>query len=119
MVEQPCPCLDAPLASDQYEVVAHLGVDTTHGRYGEVTIRRCRHCGRWWLHYLVEYEAFSGSGRYFMGLIAPFDAKALTPKVAVSYLNSLDWHLHGGSYFGGKAGRSQGRVQVDLWPDCR
>jgi hypothetical protein len=114
MRKQPCPCLDAPLTFDRYEVIAYLGVDTTHGRYGEVTIRRCRHCGRRWLHYRVEYEAFPGSGRYFMGLIAPHAAETLTPEAAVPYLNSLEWHLYGGSYFGGKAGRSRGTVQVDL-----
>jgi hypothetical protein len=111
---QPCPCLEAPLASSQYEVIAYLGVDTAHGRYGEVTLRRCRHCGCRWLHYQVEYEAFSGSGRYFMGLITPQSAETLTAEAAVSYLNSLDWHLYGGSYFGGKAGRTRGKVQVDL-----
>jgi len=114
MCEQPCLCLDAPLASNQYELIAHLGVDTTRGRYGEVTIRRCRHCGRWWIHYHVEYEAYSGSGRTFMGLITPHAAETLRPEAAVSYLNSLDWHLYSGSYFGGKAGRTRGPVQVDL-----
>lgn len=114
MREQPCPCLDAPLASDRYEVIARLAVDTAHGRYGEVTIKRCRHCGRRWLHYRVEYEAFPGSGRYFMGLIAPRSGETLTPEAAVPYLNGLDWHLYGGSYSGGRAGRSCGKVQVDL-----
>lgn len=114
MCEQPCPCLDAPLASNQYELIAYIGVDTTHGRYGEVTIRRCVRCGRLWIHYHVEYEAFPNSGRTFMGLITPHAAETLRPAVAVSYLNSLDWHLYSGSYFGGKAGRARGQVQVDL-----
>ena len=114
MVTRPCSCLNAPLAADQYEIVAHLGVDTTHGRYGEVEIWRCEQCQRWWLHYRVEYEAFPGSGRYFMGLIRPNAAERLTPEAAVPYLNHLRWHLYGGSYFGGKAGRARGKVQVDL-----
>lgn len=109
-----CPCLYAPLASDQYKVVAYLGIDPTHGRYGEVTIRACRHCGCWWLHYLVEYEAFPHSGRYFMGLIAPYVAETLRPEAAVPYLNALDWHLYGGSYFGRQAGRASDQVRVDL-----
>jgi hypothetical protein len=102
------------LAADQYEIVADLGVDTTCGRYGEVTIWRCRRCARWWLHYCVEYEAFPRSGRCFMGRIAPRVAKTLRPEAAVPYLDRLDWHLYGGSYFEGQAGRSRGNVQVDL-----
>src|SRR5665213_1642351 len=39
------------------------GRDETEGRFADVTLNRCRTCGRTWLRYLVEYEAFSRSGR--------------------------------------------------------
>lgn len=107
-------CLDEPMASDHYEEVGDIGVDTTNGRYGNVTVRQCRLCGRYWLHYHVEYEAFTGSGRYFMGLITREAARVLSPDAAVEYLNGLDWHLYGGSYFGGLKGRSTGEIPVDL-----
>lgn len=96
-----------------YEKVRFIGIDTTNGRFGEVNLWQCRKCGRYWLHYLVEYEAFTGSGRYFMGLITPLVADSLSPRGAVDYLNGLDWHLFGGSYFG-KKGRSTGEVHADL-----
>jgi hypothetical protein len=76
-------------------------------------VRRCKRCSRHWLHYLAEYEAFPRSGRWFMGLIAPERAQALSPGEAVDYLNSLDWHFYGGSYFG-RAGRSSREVQADF-----
>jgi hypothetical protein len=113
MTEQECDCLRAPLPFDQYEQILNVGTDETNGRFGEVSVRRCKRCGRYWLHYLVEYEAFSKSGRWFMGLIAPERAQAICPEEAVEYLNSLDWHFYGGSYFGG-TGKSSGRVQADL-----
>jgi len=98
---------------DRYNIVKHLGVDKTHGRFGEVELWQCKNCGRFWLHYLVEYEAFTGSGRYFMGLITEEVADTISPEKAVEYLNKLDWHLYGGSYFGGK-GKSKNNVQADL-----
>jgi hypothetical protein len=109
-----CPCLHEPQPFDRYTLVRSVGVDETHGRYGEVTIRECRQCGRWWLHYAVEYEAFTGSGRYFMGLIRPRVARSLAPDEAVAYLERLRWHLYGGSYYDGRKGRSRGEIQVDL-----
>lgn len=108
-----CVCLDLPLPFYHYEEVRHVGVDPQNGRYGQVTLRRCLHCQRLWLHYFVEYEAFSRSGRYFMGLITPEAAETITAETAVEYLDRLDWHLYGGSFFG-RAGRSTTRgVYVD------
>jgi len=98
---------------NQYNKVKFIGVDETNGRFGEVSIWQCKTCGRYWLHYLVEYEAFTGSGRYFMGLITQKIADTLSPNTAIEYLNELDWHLYGGSYFGRK-GRSANKVNADL-----
>ncbi|MBN1641194.1 MAG: hypothetical protein JXA09_08155 [Anaerolineae bacterium] len=109
-----CACLRQPLPADQYELLGSIGVDQTGGRYGRVTLKRCTRCGRWWLHYAVEYEAFGGSGRYYMGLISPRRARRLRADEAAAYLDRLPWHLYGGSYYDGRAGRSRGRVRVDL-----
>lgn len=114
MSDKQCSCLDEPRSFDQYEEVRRLGVDPTSGRYGEVGLLRCKRCGRYWLRYQVEYEAFTGSGRYFMGLITLEKAESLAPDEAFDYLNQLDWHLYGGSYFFGKKGRSTGKVDVDV-----
>lgn len=101
-----CICLDLPLPFFHYEELKHIGVDSANGRYGQVTLRRCLHCQRLWLHYFVEYEAYSRSGRYFMGVVTPQAAETITAETAVEYLESLDWYLYGGSYFDGKTGRS-------------
>jgi len=109
-----CICLDLPQPFYHYEKVKFVGRDETNGRFGEVNLRRCLHCGRLWVHYFVEYEAYRASGRYFMGLITPEDAEKLTAETAVVYLNSLDWHLYGGSFFDGVVGRATGEhVYVD------
>jgi hypothetical protein len=112
MIEQDCVCLNEPRHFEQYDRIKFLGVDETEGRFGEVSIWRCKRCSRYWLHYLVEYEAIAASGRYFMGLITQEKAETLAPNEAIDYLNGLGWHLYGGSFFGGK-GRSAGKVDVD------
>ena len=99
-----CPCHLTPLPWDRYAEVAFLGMDSTAGRFGEVTLLRCTACGQHWLRYALEYEHLAESGRFFLGPIAPEVARGLAPEAAVGYLESLDWHLYGGSYF-----RSQGR----------
>ena len=108
-----CICLDFPQPFYHYEKVKFVGRDETNGRFGEVNLRRCLHCGRLWVHYFVEYEAFRASGRYFMGLITAEDAEKLTAETAVSYLESLDWHLYGGSYFEGVGRSTSKHVYVD------
>lgn len=108
-----CECLNEPMGFDQYNIVKDLDRDETNGRFGEVELWQCKKCGRFWLHYLVEYEAFKGSGRYFMGLITQEVANALAPDKAIEYLDQLEWHLYGGSYFGRK-GKSTGKVNADL-----
>lgn len=113
MKSHSCKCLEKPLPFEQYETVKNIGIDKTNGRFGEVEIWRCKKCARLWLRYFVEYESFAKSGRYFMGLISPSEIEDLTPEDAISYLNRLDWHLFGGSYFGGQ-GTSSAPIQADI-----
>jgi hypothetical protein len=90
-----------------------VGIDETNGRYGEVTLKQCTHCGRYWLHYFVEYEHRKSSGRWYMGLITPEQAQTLQPQAAVAYLEKLDWNFYGGSYFDGRNGKGHGNIFVD------
>ena len=113
MTQDTCECLDEPMLFSQYDVVRYLGRDETGGRFGDVELWQCKICQRLWLHYLVEYEAFSRSGRYFMGLITPEAASMLRADEAIEYLDNLEWHLYGGSYFGRK-GKSRSKVDVSL-----
>ena len=88
-----------------------VGRDETEGRFADVTLNLCRTCGRTWLRYLVEYEAFSRSGRWARGLISEADANTISPETAVAHLNGLEWYLYGGSYFDGISGRRSGPMR--------
>jgi hypothetical protein len=112
MDEQPCNCLNAPLPADQYQPIRFIGVDKTNGRFAAVNLWQCKTCARCWLHYLWENEGFTASGRYYMSLITPEAAEGLTPETAVAYLNQLDWHLYGGSYYNGRQGRANQSVNL-------
>jgi hypothetical protein len=76
-----------------------VGVDTASGYFGEVRIERCRKCGREWLKYLYEQEAFTKSGRWYRGLLAPGQAREVTADTALDVLAGLPWHFYGGSFY--------------------
>ena len=84
--------------------------------YGEVTILRCTRCERCWLHYLMEYEYLTASGRWCEGEISPEVAASLTPNNAVQLFNSMEWFHCSGSAFGGKLRRVTGPVATWLTP---
>ncbi|MCP4368796.1 MAG: hypothetical protein GY797_11890 [Deltaproteobacteria bacterium] len=108
-----CLCLDLPLHSNYYEDVKFIGVDETNSRFGQVTLKQCRHCKRYWLYYFVDYHFVRKSLRYFMGLITLEVAKSITPETAVDYLESLEWHLYGGGYFDGTGKSKSKYIPVD------
>ncbi len=101
-----CRCLRPPLTHTDFERHA-VGVDETGGRFAEVAVECCRHCGQWWLEYAYEVEAVSRSGRWYRGAITGAQAGALTPEVAPTVLAGLPWHLYGGSYFDTTGARSE------------
>jgi hypothetical protein len=106
-------CVDPQCRFDAFNQT-DIGVDETNGRFGSVDIYCCKDCGRCWLHYHVEYEAFSRSGRWFRGLITPEQAASVTPENAAALLASLPWYFYGGSYFDTPGKQGSGPVQVDL-----
>jgi hypothetical protein len=111
MTDLHCDCLDtSPAEYDE----SFVGVDMTKGRFGDVSIRVCRTCGRQWLFYHVEYESFTGSGRWYAGLLETEASDEVSPESAVSYLESLPWHVVGGPYFGHSRRRGTGDIFVDL-----
>ena len=92
-----------------------VGVDLRNGRYGQVTLHRCDGCGAQWLHYQVEYEAFTRSGRWFCGRVEEGSASDLSAPNAVATLAQLPWYWVGGSYFDGEVAKRSGPVPVDLY----
>src|SRR5215218_5591577 len=103
-----CPCLEESLADYRDYDLTFIGVDETAGRFAEIEVGHCRRCGRYWLHYRWEIEAFSRSGRWYRGLISQAQAHTITPHNAASLLESLEWYFAGGSYYEGKIHRASG-----------
>jgi hypothetical protein len=107
-----CRCMTPPFDYRDFHSVP-VGIDTTNGRCGEVSIETCKRCGAEWLHYLVEYEGFTGSGRWYRGLLAEEMRGSLTPERAVTLLEALPWHFYGGSFFHSTGRRGSGPILVD------
>ncbi len=107
-----CKCME-PTHRGPFDSM-YVGTDETHGRFGEVSIKTCKLCGNKWLYYFVEYEAFTASGRWYMGLVSEEVARTVTPETAVSVLESLEWRISGGSYFRSTGRKGAGPIRVDL-----
>ncbi len=107
-----CKCME-PKNRGGFDSVL-IGIDETHGRFGEVSIQTCNRCGNKWLYYFVEYEAFSESGRWYRGLVTEDVARSVTPETAVTVLENLDWRISGGSYFRSTGRKGTGPIHVDL-----
>ncbi len=104
-----CAC-DDPQA--RYTVFDAEFVGTEPEHYGEVSLLTCRQCQRVWLRFQLEYEAFTASGRFYRGLISRKAAQQVTPENAVAILESLEWCIYGGSYFGHAGKRFEGSIKV-------
>lgn len=107
-----CRCLHPRFDPRDFESV-RVGVDKGRGRFGEVSVETCRNCGRRWLRYLIEYEAFPKSGRWYRGLVTDETARTVTPETALRMLEELPWRFAGGSFFGSTGFRTSDPVRVD------
>jgi hypothetical protein len=85
----------------------YLGMDE---HYAEITLLACPACGQLWLRYHFEIEAFTGSGRWYLGAIEATQATHLTAENAKRMLENLGWYFYGGSYYGGRSGKASGRI---------
>ncbi len=100
-----CACFVAPPA--HLISISDLGLDS---RLAEVAVLICQDCGQHWLRYFYEVEAFTGSGRWYLGAITPEQQATLTRDQAKSTLERLEWYYYGGSYYEGRSGRSSGNI---------
>lgn len=103
-----CRCLVA--ARGDLELVRDLGLDD---HLAQVSLLACPECGTYWLRYSYEVEAFTGSGRWFLGTLPARQVLALTVASARETLERLDWYYYGGSYFGGRVGKGSGEIQLN------
>ncbi len=105
-----CECLQHGPKHPDIIIDRDLGRDETEGRYADVDLIRCTRCRRLWLHYQVEYEAISRSGRWAEAPIDSITAATITPTAASEFLHSADWYVFGGSYYGHAGKRGRGRL---------
>lgn len=108
MAELPtsCACLRGDFRAEALDRT-FLGTDDL---FAEVSVEQCRSCGRNWLHYLLEFEGFSRSGRWYRGLIGP--DVAFSHRNAGSILAQLPEYWAGGSRFDGNVHRRSGPIDV-------
>ncbi|GAB3714299.1 hypothetical protein GCM10027592_53990 [Spirosoma flavus] len=109
--ESSCQCHKPPILYSDY-TTTFVGVDETNGRFADVAVEICRHCGTAWITYQIESEAFERSGKWFRGVLEPKDLK-IRPEDVVTYLGQLDWYIYGGSYWNSSGTYGQGKVWVD------
>lgn len=108
-----CKCFVPPLHHTDYEI-SFWGVDKTNGRFADITLEVCNHCGTKWLKYLVEFEAFPKSGRWYRGIVTEKELTNMEPENVVAHFEGLDWFIYGGSYFSSTGMYGKGKVQADL-----
>ena len=94
-----CGCCNPPIIGSEYSKRL-IGIDKTKGRFGEVAIEKCNQCGSFWLSYFWENEAVTKSGKWYRGIVDENDLDSITPENSLAYLESLPWHIYGGSFFG-------------------
>jgi hypothetical protein len=103
-----CGCFVTPY--DSLTEVKDLGMDE---RGAKVSLWLCRVCGRWWLRYFYEVEAFSRSGRWYLGAVTAGQAAVMVADQAKATFEGLGWYYYGGTYFGGESGRTQGAIRLN------
>lgn len=106
-----CHCSQPPFNHEDYRST-ELGVDEASGMNGEVSLHECRSCGQLWLKYLVEWEWYSESGRWYRGAITKEQARGLTPGRAAELLGALESHFYGGSFYKTTGRRAEGGAKI-------
>jgi hypothetical protein len=80
------------------------------GHFAQVSLLICSACGQRWVEYFYEVEAFTASGRWYLGAIDAEKASLMSAKYAKTTLEGLSWYFYGGSYFDGRSGKASGEI---------
>ncbi|MBL8018659.1 MAG: hypothetical protein JNM27_03260 [Leptospirales bacterium] len=95
-----CACFEPDARYTEFEKeTVHIGTDPTRGRFGDTQVRTCASCARLWVHYQVEYEGYSASGRWFRTLIPADAVPLLNPFSSVAFIENSPWFFYGGSAY--------------------
>lgn len=103
--DKSCDCFDVA-----YQNLAEYKEIGTDKSFGEISVLVCANCGQRWLKYFYENEAFTASGRWYLGAISSEQLTSLTRENAKRILGELDWYFYGGSYFYGRTGKGSGEI---------
>ena len=107
-----CICKKPPFSYLNYDT-HELGIDEANGRFAEVAIQTCKHCGTQWLNYFIEIEGFSSNIKWFKAIIDDSLIDSLTPENALENISKAEWYFYGGSYYGAGVAVGSGEVKVD------
>jgi hypothetical protein len=97
-----CTCFTA--SATHLRGVKELGLDS---HLAQVSVLICQDCGQHWLRYFYEVEAFSRSGRWYLGAITPEQFAILTVEQAKGTLERLSWYYYGGAISRGEPAERQ------------
>ena len=103
-----CTCFAAP--PTHLTSARNLGLDS---QLAEVSVLICQNCGQHWLRYFYEVEAFTGSGRWYLGAITLEQFATLEVEQAQGTLEQLSWYYYGGSYYQGRNGKTSGNIVLN------
>ena len=103
--EASCGCYTAP--HDFLITDTELGMDE---HFGTASLLICSLCGQRWLKYFYEIEAFTASGRWYLGSISAEQASQISVDNAKTTMEGLNWYFFGGSFYGGKSGKTSGKI---------
>lgn len=110
-----CACFQPDAQHIEFEKeTVYIGSDPTRGRFGETQIKSCVSCARLWLHYQVEYEAQSASGRWFRTLIPADSVLLINPFSSVAFIENSPWFFYGGSAYDSTGKMGYYTVGADL-----
>jgi hypothetical protein len=90
--QEECSCLNEGTCDQDTVEVKSLGANSD---FADATILKCRRCGRYWLHYFIEYEYLTAAGRWFRGVITPETAASADAASAKKILEGLQWYFRG------------------------
>ena len=91
-----CQCLDPQCGVEAFHET-DMGVDSTAGRFSNVSLFDCRSCGSRWLYWSVADEVFSRPSRWYRGPISVTQSRSVIAESAAEILASMSWYFYGGA----------------------
>ncbi|MGA2710673.1 MAG: hypothetical protein ABSF86_19990 [Steroidobacteraceae bacterium] len=103
-----CRCEQPPFNYQDFEKQV-LGDD---GYHAEVSVDRCKHCGKYWLNYLIEEEHFSQSGRWWRVVVPDVATGSIRAENARAFIERQADGFYGGSYFASTGRAFHGQTTI-------